>query len=496
MKKIGLLLSFLTLFTSLTYAANEGHSISLTAPMLKNRDVYIAGYFNGKIYSRDTIHLNANGKGNVQKLDKLDEGLYIVFVGQNNRYYEFLVADNQHLNLTIGDTTKPITECFQVKGDPQSEAFIELGKFMTSCQLKHKELKDKENNKEELEALNTSVQRYQDSLRSQYRGKMLGVFANAIVDPRYPKELISDDTSRAVQLKRYEFAKDHFFDNYNLSDPRSWRINMLRPRLDTYLNRILIQIPDSITPAALDLIERSRGDSITFNLMTNYIINYSVTCKIMGMDMLFAKITERYYLTHLAYWADSTLQANVESEYKKVRFNQLGMNAANLPLKQLEDPGRKWLKPNGSFSLYDVNSPLTLLYFYEPSCGHCQATTPKVHDIYKRWHDKGFEVVAVYLLTDPKEWTDFVKKDSLQDWINAWDPERKSYYWYYFDTSTTPGLYLLDKNKKIIAKKIDAPTLEHIVRYKLVDEPAGRPFKAKLETSDHEMPIDIGNVDK
>ena len=80
-------------------------------------------------------------------------------------------------------------------------------------------------------------------------------------------------------------------------------------------------------------------------------------------------------------------------EATRRRFNQIGIKGHNLPLVRLD--GKK-------FNLYDLNKKFTLVYFYEPTCGHCQMTTPKIHDVYEKYKDKGFEVVAIYLMTDKK----------------------------------------------------------------------------------------------
>lgn len=483
----------LTTTTATLIAALPGHVFTVRAPQFANSDVIIAGYLADKIYTHDTIHLNDKGYGKISEPTPLDEGLYMLYFN-SNRLYEFLLADGQNLDFMVTDTLKDLSESFVISGNPQSEEFAKFGVFITNKRKEQQNLIKKRNAQpegskqrdkinDEINALNTQVENYQQDIIQRYEGKTLGLFVKSLIEPKYPEELQRPDTSQAMNLRRYLYAKEHYFDNFDLTDPRSWRFNQLHRKVDMYLNKLLVQVPDSITPAALDLIERSRPDSVCFDIMTNRIIDYSVKSKIMGMDMLFAKITERYYLTHLAFWTDSTLQSNIESEYRKVRYNQLGMVAANLPLRKQDD---KVLR------LHDVNAPVTLLFFYEPTCGHCQKITPQIHDIYTRWHDKGFEVVAVYLLLDQKEWDDFIKNNELGDWINVWDPHRESYYWTFFDTSSTPGLYLLDADKKIIAKKIDAPTLENIVRYKLIDEPAGRPFSTTLHSSEDEHAIDLG----
>ncbi|MBP5307134.1 MAG: redoxin domain-containing protein [Paludibacteraceae bacterium] len=493
-RTIILLLGLLTAMTALS----ESYTIKVHAPQLANRDVYLAGYFNGKIYSRDTTHLNGNGYGYFSKSKKLEEGLYMLYVNPNSRYYDFLVAEGQKLDLTVTDTTQNIVKCFSVTGDEQSEKFIEMGRYITSQREKSIELNEKikqgkeknqptEKYETQLQAIDKEVIDYQRRTAEQYKGRTLGIFVSALLNPRFPEALVQADLKdEKVQYARYAYAKDHYFDNYNLSDVRSWRINQLNQRLEDYLEHHVIQLPDSIIPEVMNLIEKSKGDTVCFNLMTNYMIDYSVRSRIMGMDKLFARIVEKYYFTGQAYWADSALMSTIRSEYAKVRLNQLGMKAGNLPLRKFDGT---------RFHIYDVNKAYTLVYFFEPSCGHCKEVTPKVHEVYEKYKDKGFEVVAIYLLQDKEEWREFIEKNNLHDWINAWDPERESYYWEFYDTSTTPGVYLIDKDKKIVAKKISAESLDDILKYELIEKKengkAPRRDPKSTKTADYDMGIDL-----
>ena len=82
-------------------------------------------------------------------------------------------------------------------------------------------------------------------------------------------------------------------------------------------------------------------------------------------------------------------------------------------------------------------------------------------------NDPRIKVVAVYMLEDKKEWIDFINEHDLSAMVNVWDPNRESYYWYYYNTSTTPTVYVMDENHKIFAKKIDVDTLYLIAENEL-----------------------------
>lgn len=481
MKK-ALFLLILAFSISCFAETKTGYKIEINAAQYANDSIFLAGYYNGKIYAFDTLKLDSKGKGAFIDKKELDEGMYLVYIS-SNKYYDFLLGKKQNISAKIDTTNK--SNPFEVAGATQTEGFVAFGKFMGT---KHKEqealnkkleaakgdsIKEK-NIKAQIKALDNEVIAYQQKIIAENEGEILGLFVKALQAPQFPEDLVNGDMKdRDFLLKRYMYAKKHYWDNFDLADKRSWRINMLKNKLNEYTNKMLLQTPDSIIPEVINLIEKSKKNPDAYNLMCNYMINYSVTSKVMGMDKLMVALAEKYYFTGQAPWADSTIMANIKAEVKKVRYNLLGMTAQNLPLKKYE---------GGSFNTNELKNKFTLLFFYEPTCGHCKEATPKMHKVYEKFKDKGFDAVAMYIMTDKKEWTDFINEHKLNGWINAWDPDRESYYWHYFDTSTTPGVYLLDKDKKIVAKKIDAESLERILDFELNGKPmTDEPVKAKEE---------------
>ena len=65
-----------------------------------------------------------------------------------------------------------------------------------------------------------------------------------------------------------------------------------------------------------------------------------------------------------------------------------------------------------------------------------------------------------------KKWKQLIKPlMNFNDFINVYDPNRTSNFMETFDVVGTPVIYLLDENKRIIAKKINVETLEKLLVY-------------------------------
>jgi hypothetical protein len=90
----------------------------------------------------------------------------------------------------------------------------------------------------------------------------------------------------------------------------------------------------------------------------------------------------------------------------------------------------------------------------------------------------GVKIFAVAKETDgtSKDWMDFIHKQNLQDWSNVYyskadDNARISAgNWGYsqlYDVSTFPTMYLLDKDKRIVAKKLTYEQIDEVLGYKI-----------------------------
>jgi thiol-disulfide isomerase/thioredoxin len=110
-----------------------------------------------------------------------------------------------------------------------------------------------------------------------------------------------------------------------------------------------------------------------------------------------------------------------------------------------------------------IQADFTVLYFYDPDCGHCKKKTPALRDLYHdKLKDMGVIVVAADIKKETDKWKKYIRDQKL-DWINLADPHMRSNFRYEYNIETTPQLYILDDEKKIIAKKLDVEQIEEFI---------------------------------
>lgn len=449
-------------------AANIDSNVKFTvkAKQLKSDTIYLGYYYNGKPYVQDTIRLDKNGRGELSSKKELKEGAFIMYF-HGTKYFDLLIGKDKNISVEIKDTLS-LPESVVITGARESVDFHNYALKLKSSQQSYSKIGEQLKNTEDslakvnlqaqAKAIYESVNATRDSLIEANPGTMLSIFLNGIKTPEYVVDENIPDSLRPMH--RYLFEKEHFLDNLDFADERTLRTSFLPSTIDNYLSTKLFQINDSIIPPVIKLVERSRKNNECFRVVLNHCMNYAINSKIMGMDNLMVELGRRYYLNGLTDWADSTWLKNLEEEIYKNERSLVGMKAANIQLADTENNYKR---------LYDIGgSEVTILYFYEPSCGHCRKTMPKVGEFAKKYaSDPRIKVVAVYMLEDKEEWTKFIEEADLSALVNVWDPNRESYYWYYFNTSTTPMVYVMNKEHKIFAKKIDVDTLYLIAENEL-----------------------------
>jgi len=112
-----------------------------------------------------------------------------------------------------------------------------------------------------------------------------------------------------------------------------------------------------------------------------------------------------------------------------------------------------------------VSAEYTLLYFWEADCSHCQKSTPQLYDVFLKYREKDVKVVAVHVINSvegKEKWVDFVNEHQMYDWINGWSPYNNDFRKQY-NLQSFPQLFLLDKDKKIIAKSLAPEQVDEIL---------------------------------
>ncbi len=312
---------------------------------------------------------------------------------------------------------------------------------------------------------------------SDNKYNFLGTFLEAMEDKQVPENLLSG-TQREKDSIRYVYFKDHYFDNFDVSDIRLLHTPIYDSKIKNYVNKVVPQHPDSIIVAVDYLIDKSRSNPDIFRYMLITLFNNYAESKIMGMDKVYFHIAQKYYIPD-ATWSDQEFIENLKKNYENSKNTFIGNVAPDFELKGLTkehfelaamDTAIKRDHVDGYlFNLHDIAAKYTILYFWEADCGHCQKATPELYKVFEKYKDKDVKFVAVHVINTIEgkvKWVDFVNEKGMLDWINCWSPYDNTFRDLYNLTSF-PQLFILDENKTIVAKGLAPEQVEDFLNRNL-----------------------------
>ena len=435
----------------------QSFQIKVTLDGLKDTNIYLANYYGSKVLRIDSVRLDRTGSAIFRNKVERPKGIYVIYLNKDN-FFDFLLGADQQFSLHT--SFKPQAKRV-IEGAIETEMFQQYQEFLTQQRNKQQMLqKAYETNKNnpdslkiitaDIEELNNEMDSYWEKKSAEYKGTFFADFLRSMIYPRPAPFVVPEGSKNPDSLKwvmNYNFLKNHYWDNFNFNQPGLIRSPLIDVRLDNYFKNNLIQIPDSFLRPTFSLIEKSKVNDEMFHYIALQRLNDAINSQVMGMDKLFIEIAERYFLNGKAPWLDTAAMSIIKEKVRVIKPNLIGNLAPELKLPDSEGM---------YYSLRQMNSKYTILYFWEPNCSHCQKTTPLLYkDLYLPLKDKGVDIYAVCTQNKKEEWMKAISDYKIYDWTNVWDPAVTSNFRSLYDVYSTPVIYILDPTKHIIAKRLD-----------------------------------------
>lgn len=457
------LLTLAGLLLSLSITAQ--YNISLSIPQFDTGTAYLTYHYGKNLMIADSGAVSPKGlvvfKGN----ESLPSGIYSVVLPGKRILSDFFVDKEQNIQISMPDTLKFME--MVVKGSPENNLFKEYQKKTTSLGMQlqaarknyttAKNAQDSAKYEKEFTQLNSELVAYRKSIIDQQPESMLAAVLSAMQEPEI---LHKEPKTRQDSLDNYYHYKAHYWDGITFMDERILRTPFFIPKFERYYREIIHQSPDSIIKDIDYKLLLARNAPELFKYMLNWLTDEYINPKYMGQDAVFVHLFNKYHSKGLSPWLNEKQMETITRRAYMQMSNLIGEKAANLNLLDSNNKPRP---------LYDVKASYTIVVFWDPSCGHCKKEVPKLDSIYRaNWKDKDVKIYAVLSEFNKTEWVNFVKKHDLKEWIHVHQTKemadddiakKQPSYKQLYDVVQTPTIYLLDKEKRIIGKKL---TLEQI----------------------------------
>lgn len=454
---------------------SEGFKITGRIKGLKDTTCVLAHYFGSTQYiTKDTARVDGAGNMVFEGKKALPEGLFIV-VTPKNRYIEFLMTADQQFSFETD--TADVIKNMKITGSKENEIFYgyqqQLGKLSEEAQALTMQKKQRS------DAASMSLANKQlidlQKQANEYRAKFLqdnpGTFAvkllKATAEPDIPPAPKAAN-GRPDSIWVFNYFKQHFWDDYDFADERFVRTPIMQRKIERYIKELTVQVPDSLIKEADFLVNKAIAGK---NKEIKYYTIYYITSqyeqpKVMGTDGLFVHMFEKYYKTGVMTVSDSSTLKSIGERVATMKPNLIGK--AFVP-PVISDTLRR------PIAFQSVKADYTVVFFYSPTCGHCRESAPKLKKFVDDYKGKGVEVVAIAIDQSPEEWKKFIREFKLGNAINGYDYTLRTDYRKQYDVWTTPTVYVLEKDKKIIARKLPVEQIEDFVLFHKRQQAAKKP---------------------
>ncbi|MFN8301838.1 MAG: redoxin domain-containing protein [Saprospiraceae bacterium] len=454
---IVLLVSFATALSAQTF---DSLQIDVTLQGLTGGKAKLIGTFGDQNYLADSALIDANGHFTLSRKKMLPSGYYY-FLLPGNRSFSFLIDRDQRFSMkaNINDVASTMevngslnTDLlyqnfrFQAKQDPELNRVNETLRKSAPGSAEFQQAKARQ------DQLMAERKAHLEALYKQYPDAFFTKFKIAGQNPDWPDfKKTNGDTDTLRQVLYY---RAHFWDGVDFADERLLHTPVVANKLRRYIKELTPQQPDSLIKVSDELIRRVMPHKAYFQFFANWIATQYENTKTTVMDgeAVYVHIIKNFFTPELAFW-------DTPENLEKLQKHVWEMEASLMGRK-----GPDVAAPNqyGQMkSIYEIQAPIVIVFMYSPDCEHCQEQSPKVEQFYKRWKDKGVEVFGIAVNTTDKEWRDFLVKEGFT-FTNVFDPSNRAIYAKYF-VDITPELYVLNKDRIIVAKNLNVDQLDTIV---------------------------------
>lgn len=474
MKKY-IFICMLSLVTAGAFA--QGYQVTLQIPQYKQGIAYLTYYMGANLNIADSAAVSNAGTAVFKGVQKLPGGIYVVVFPGKRQKTDFLIDKEQKINIKVADTNN-ITGTAVITGSAANNLYLQYQKFVAQkaslLEMERRAYAASRNKPDSLfhernyNQLNKELNTYRENLIKTQPTSMMAALLKAMKDPQLPN---ANPVTKEDTLANYYYYKGHYWDGVSFMDDRIIRSPFFLPRFERYYREILPQISDTIIKDIDYKLLLARSSPELYKFMLNWLTDEYINPKYMGLDAVFVHLFNKYHSKGLTKWLNEKQMESINRRAYMLMANLVGEKAANLEMLTTGD------KPT---SLYDLNAEYTIVAFWDPNCGHCKDEIPRLDSFYRAsWKNHNVKVFAV-LTPDDKgnvipEWQKFIKEKNLQDWTHVYKTKemeeadykaQKPGFRQLYDITMTPTIYLLDKTKNIIAKKLTLQQLDELLQVK------------------------------
>ena len=403
-------ISCIFLLTLLPFNLFSQVKINVNIDDINDTILYLIKYKSDKTQNIIDTSSSSYTKKTFSNRQNYDEGIYVLADSKQQPIFEILLGKDQKFSISVKNMMD--LNSYKIKGSKETSDYFKVYSKTIHENLHIKALESEieyyPENVKKIDSIKKELYDYQESMVSKNKKSFLNT---------YIKFIEKSPTT-------------NYFDELPLCDTRILNSRLLKNKLDDYFDNYMSeQKPDVICQNIDDLISKTND----CHKIRDYILWYLYS-RYFNNDLIYIHLTDNYF----SKFEISNLTENIKNEIVKRAdiLRNITIGSLSPTFTYIDNDGNK-------ISLEEFNSKYIVLFFYKPDCQKCIKDKRILEEIKKTQK----ELTLLYIDISEDNYSNV-----SQDIINQ------------YDITTTPTIYVLDKDKRIIAKNIKAEQIEfHII---------------------------------
>lgn len=461
---------------AISSANSQGFRVNFKAPGYTGGLAYLTYYMGSNFSIADSTAIGNDGTAIFKGAEKLAPGIYAIFFPGKQLRTEFLIGEEQVISVTA-DTSDLVNKTV-VTGSKENILYEQYQKIAAS---KGKQMQQERQafsasetkadsvlHEKKYNVLLKELNDFREGIIKNQPKSMMAALLNAMKEPPYPAKI---PVTRQDSINNYNEYRQHYWDGISFMDERIVRTPFFPKKIERYYRDVIPPDADTIIRDIDYKLLLARSAPEMYKFLLNWLTDEFINPKYMGQDAVFVHLFEKYHSKGLTKWLNEKQMEAISRRAYMLMANLIGEKAAELEMLTPEDKVT---------SLYKIDADYTVIIFWDPNCGHCKEEVPRLDSIYRAsWKNHNVKIFAV-LTPEGKqnvkpEWLTFIKEKNISDWTHVYKTSemedadfaaQRPGYRQLYDITMTPTIYLLDKEKRIIGKKLTLLQLNELLEVK------------------------------
>ena len=450
-------------------SAKDGYTIHVKFSDATDSLIYLCHYY-GKastVFKDDSARLSSSGELTFHSDKKIVGGVYMLLFADKSASMELILLNGD--NFTADLSKKDLYQKARFTGQTENSDFYQYQLYLVDYgkdyqklegELSSAKTKDDSNAvRDKMRNKGKELIEYRNAFGKRKPNSFLNQIFRAVDEPEIPTELPTlPDGKKDSSFPRLYYKK-HYWDKFDLHDDRLVYSPLYEKKLDDYMTKLVVPVPDSVSKECDTLLTATSGHDELFKYTLWYLTRWTETSKIMGLDESFVYLVENYYMRGRATWVDSAQLAKYIKRAGEIAPNMIGKPAMDMRMMDSTD--------KNVIPLSSVKADYTVVIFWSPTCGHCQKEIPAFDSLYHaELYKYNLKIYAVDADNETEKWKAFINEHHLdKGWIHVHDPMHSTNFRSFYDVYSTPTIYLLDDQKMIRGKRVDHTNLSGLLEW-------------------------------